>query len=123
MESVRYKFRALDAATKKWVYGYYVVLDSGFELVECIWELGAKRARPIDPDTLGQFTGLTDVNGVEIYEGDIVKADSEYGESVRDIVCWSYGSFYVANHTFKQLNNVKIIGNIYQNKDLLKEKN
>ena len=118
---MRYKFRALDAATNEWVCGYYVVLDSGFEMVECIWELGAKRATPIDPDTLGQFTGLTDVNNREIYEGDIVLADSEYGEKVRDIVCWSYGSFYVANHTFKKLKNIEVIGNIYQHKHLLKE--
>ena len=63
-----------------------------------------------------QFTGLTDVNGRDIYEGDIVLADSEYGEKVRDIVYWSYGSFYVSNHTFKQLNNIEVIGNTHYNK-------
>ena len=69
MESVReIKYRALGAASKEWVYGYYVVLDSGYELVDCIWQLGAKRATPIDYSTLGELTGLTDVNGREIYE-------------------------------------------------------
>ena len=75
----------------------------------------------LDEVELMQFTGLIDKNGKEIYEGDIVLSDSEYGEKVRDIVCWSYGSFYVANHTFKKLNNIEVIGSIYQHKHLLKE--
>lgn len=122
MDSVRYKFRALGAATNEWVYGYYVVLDSGFEMVECIWELGAKRATPIDRSTLGQFTGLTDKNGKEIYEGDIITTDID---SIKGTLIYRYGCFQVkyGHEKYESLINIsypEVIGNIYQHKHLLK---
>lgn len=65
-----------------------------------------------------QPTGIEDIDGNEIFEGDIISATGEYGDMIKATVYWSYGSFYVANHTFKQLNNIKIIGklNPYLNK-------
>ena len=114
------KFRAMMIG-KKWVYGDYTVVNMGLDMYECIVEREKESATPIVLYTLGQYTGITDMNGTEIYEGDIVVADSEYGDKITDIVCWSYGSFYVANHTFKQINNVEVIGNIYEHKHLLEE--
>ena len=140
---MRYKFRALEAASKEWVYGYYVVLDSGFEMVECIWQLGAERATPIDPDTLGQFTGLTDVNGREIYEGDIIlfqtfsNWDDESMKRHKATVIFKEGCFmwdilkfgkksvtYYANakEPLRNTNSIwglEVIGNIHENPELL----
>ena len=118
------KYRALGAATNEWVYGYYVVLDSGFEMVECIWELGAERATPIDRSTLGQFTGLTDNKGDEVYEGDIVEYyDYTSKEFEVSPVYWSAPMFLVDSGLLffrskgkGKLFDGKIIGNIYQHK-------
>lgn len=66
-------------------------------------------------------TGIRDVNDVEIHEGDIVKTDSLYGNVVINVVLRLYGSYCVSNHTFKEFDNVEVIGNIYQNAYLLEE--
>lgn len=115
------RFRAIDYVNQNWVYGSYVLVNNGIEVVECIWELNSTRATPIDPSTLGEYTGITDVNGTEIYEGDIITADSEYGGIIVNNVYWYCGGFHAGNHTFKQLGNIEVVDNIYNHKQLLKE--
>lgn len=106
---------------KEWVYGDYSTVSLGLDMYECIIERGKESATPIVLYTLGQYTGITDVNGTEIYEGDIVTADSEYGGIVTNAVVWYRGGFNVGNHTFKQLGNIEVIDNIHNHKQLLEE--
>jgi uncharacterized phage protein (TIGR01671 family) len=74
-----------------------------------------------------QFTGLTDKNGKEIYEGDLISESNSSPYEVK----WQYhsvkwimqsfeeGRYYREMHSDYAKNNYEIIGNIYENKELL----
>lgn len=127
------KFRALkdDMSNCKFVYGQLIyrkeelsgnvhpsITEDGILFNSCL------------SNTESQFTGLTDKNGKEIYEGDILECVSNNEFSLGSIdnyeVMWGIDSWHIKD-TFMSLqelfnysnNNVKIIGNIYENPNLL----
>ena len=73
-----------------------------------------------------QYTGLKDINGVEIYEGDILTDGKNNTSSVewRNFLASYMLDFNYANTELYEvlLNKVKIIGNIYENPELLDNK-
>ena len=72
-----------------------------------------------------QYTGLKDKNGKEIYEGDIIIC--KYGPEITMEVKWidegfrTLGKYNVDNYVGYVKNSAEVIGNIYENKNLLEE--
>ena len=78
----------------------------------------------VNPDTIGQYTGLHDKNGKEIYEGDIVKSffvdtDKQGNEVYKyQIIKIEYDEI-LCSYRIDKFMNLEVIGNIYDNPELL----
>ena len=123
------KFRGKDRRTGKWFYGNLYVKDTRGRTHICTPERGCF---DIDPETVGQFTGLMDKNGNEIYEGDILKWEKDglmyvvkfwhgmFYASVEECNDGIFGGFPLQALTKHDDKKCKIAGNIHDNPELLK---
>jgi len=127
------RFRGISLDTNEWVYGYGVVQNIEHNEARIINSTGGNMMHNWDvkPETVGQFIGLNDNNGFDVYEGDILNVNYS-GHLMKEAVVFSTGGFkksYLGdeneNHAlpFTSLSskNVEVIGNIHQHPHLLQE--
>lgn len=117
-------FRGKRTDNGEWVYGY--VCRYGWTGKENTYILpnyaSALYSIEVDPETIGQYTGLADKNGTKIFEGDIVllKGDEEPYQVAFDESCFQvYGNSicYVMDSFYDH--DIEVIGNIYDKPELL----
>lgn len=130
-------FRGKRVDNGEWTYGYYcpkpyshfpceaTIFPS--ETIDRDWH-----GERVDPDTVGRFTGLTDRNGVKIFEGDIIKHTQVYLHGkVKSFgyvkwstayACWLAGGYtngradmFLGDQSYK----LEVLGNIHDNPELL----
>lgn len=114
-------------ASTEWVYGDLRHINDGRVAVRKDGEIYPYE---VIPETVGQYTGLTDKNGRRIFEGDIVYCKSRL-DNANMVVIFECGQFrmvlsenyrsYQTNSGFYDINcfDKEVIGNIYDNPELL----
>jgi uncharacterized phage protein (TIGR01671 family) len=132
-------FRGKRVDNGEWAYGDLLTCDDEMEIYS---ESHGENGGWVIPETVGEFTGLTDKKDKKIFEGDILRYVPKYGAPIIGIVVFGdyrYPADKIAFHrgfnikwtsepsprpelgywAIKQL--VEVIGNIYDNPELIKE--
>ena len=128
------KFRGKIKYTQRWIDGYlWRGCNEAFYIkTEELDEFGSTlKDFEVFPETVGQFTGLTDNNGKEIYEGDIIEEKNGIGVIMWFQTSWGVASYahgynglksYTAVDSFysNETKEWSVIGSIHDNPELLK---
>lgn len=133
-------FRGKREDNSQWVIGFLSKtrgLDNKLHICIDYEEKGLMCSSIVIPETVGQYTGLTDKNGTKIFEGDIIKI-KKYGKIIGHsnvngfdifVVIYEPAMFRLENihRAFNLVGkcgkgiDYEVIGNIHDNPELLKE--
>ena len=114
------KFRGLRVDGKGWVYGA-LFTDNQKTMIRWMHNPLTNDYTDIEvkPESVGQFTGLKDKNGTDIYEGDVMYCSDMYYKLVKheggNYELHEVGTDKVY-HLFMELKHIEIIGNIHEGK-------
>ena len=123
MREIKFRGRVPD---KGWLYGD--LRHIGNNLIYIVDKFG--HGSSVNPNIVGQYTGLEDADGREIYEGDIVRFELPpmvltNEKTAVGVVVYEYGQFLVIIHSmrftiFSIIKDCTVIGNIYDDPELLR---
>lgn len=111
----------------KWVEGcYFMAKDDKYNILHCISEIKGEQIFKVVPETVGQYTGLSDKNGTKIFKGDIVRKYLNYsGENIYAVIEYKLGYYWLSFSKDAGLllgdehEKIEVIGNIHSNPELL----
>ena len=130
MRTIKFRGKSIDG--KEWLYGDLVSSADKKRFAILVNNKESYDECEVAPETIGQFTGLYDCNGNKIYEGDIVEWEKDglmyvvkfwsgmFYASVKECNDGIFGGFPLHALTKHDDRKCKIVGNIYDNPELLK---
>ena len=132
MREILFRGKPLGNLHGKYIYGSLGVIDTDLCAIYHCFKFKDDEMQLVDPETVGQYTGLTDKNGKKIFEGDILRRAYHPEDDV--VIEWFDGSFrfrkankpkdygYSAVCCIQNaVSSLKIIGNAYDNPELLEK--
>lgn len=119
------KFRAWEKAANEYHYDVMYSSDCDQLIIFMSGELSCNLKCMTTKFIVEQYTGLKDINGKEIYEGDVVEGYNQKGEvwfsrGLFNVYGFQNSSFDYPTMAFSEGVDFQIIGNIHENKELIK---
>ncbi len=122
-------FRGKQISDGEWVEGYLGIEVNNSPVIQwCEFDenygVDCVEESAVIPETVGQYTGMTDKNGTKIFEGDIVKVENALVRGIFAVEYFGISACFIVSHGERRYFlggcNSEVIGNIHDNPELLK---